>query len=317
MELERHTQLMYTSCGWFFDEISGIETVQIIAYAGRVLQLAAKLFGEPGAALEAEFLEILARAKSNVPEIGRRRRSLSPLRHRHAHRPRTGRRPLRHQLHLPHLSRGRRALLLRRPSRQPRDLHLRPRPRRPRPRPRPLPHHRRDAKRSASPSSISATRTSPPPSSAYVPDEPEQLEAFTKFSAEIGNAIRRANLPEVIRLIDRFFGNIVLLAHLALRRRAAPHPQHHPQPHPLRDGRVPPQDLRGPRLPAALPHRIRHRRSARARPRRQLRHQRQPAPRHRGRHLRRRRDRAPAQPRRDRPDRRSTPTCSASPPASA
>ena len=37
---------MYTSCGWFFDEISGIETVQIIAYAGRVLQLAcAKLFG--------------------------------------------------------------------------------------------------------------------------------------------------------------------------------------------------------------------------------------------------------------------------------
>ena len=43
MELERHTQLMYTSCGWFFDEISGIETVQIIAYAGRVIQLACEL----------------------------------------------------------------------------------------------------------------------------------------------------------------------------------------------------------------------------------------------------------------------------------
>ena len=70
LELERHTQLMYTSCGWFFDEISGIETVQIIAYAGRVLQLAAKLFGEPGAALEAEFLRILDLALSNVPEIG-------------------------------------------------------------------------------------------------------------------------------------------------------------------------------------------------------------------------------------------------------
>lgn len=70
LELERHTQLMYTSCGWFFDEISGIETVQIIAYAGRVLQLAAKLFGKPGAALEAEFLEVLRRAPSNVPEIG-------------------------------------------------------------------------------------------------------------------------------------------------------------------------------------------------------------------------------------------------------
>ena len=70
MELERHTQLMYTSCGWFFDEISGIETVQIIAYAGRVLQLAAKLFGEPGQALEAEFLALAERAKSNVASIG-------------------------------------------------------------------------------------------------------------------------------------------------------------------------------------------------------------------------------------------------------
>ena len=70
LELERHSQLMYTSCGWFFDEISGIETVQIIAYAGRVLQLAAKLFGLPGETLEEDFLKTLERAKSNVPEIG-------------------------------------------------------------------------------------------------------------------------------------------------------------------------------------------------------------------------------------------------------
>ena len=70
LELERHTQLMYTSCGWFFDEVSGIETVQIIAYAGRVIQLAAKLFGQPGKDLEAGFLAILAKAKSNVPEMG-------------------------------------------------------------------------------------------------------------------------------------------------------------------------------------------------------------------------------------------------------
>ena len=69
LELERHTQLMYTSCGWFFDDISGIETVQIIAYAGRVIQLANQLFGESAAALETEFLAILARAKSNVPDI--------------------------------------------------------------------------------------------------------------------------------------------------------------------------------------------------------------------------------------------------------
>ena len=70
MELQRHTQLMYTSCGWFFDEISGIETVQVIAYAGRVLQLAAKLFGEPGAALEKQFLDILANATSNIADLG-------------------------------------------------------------------------------------------------------------------------------------------------------------------------------------------------------------------------------------------------------
>jgi len=70
LELERHTQLMYTSCGWFFDDISGIETIQIIAYAGRVLQLAAKLFGKEGEALEEKFLSYLAEARSNVPEEG-------------------------------------------------------------------------------------------------------------------------------------------------------------------------------------------------------------------------------------------------------
>ncbi|HEX4285513.1 MAG TPA: DUF3536 domain-containing protein [Terracidiphilus sp.] len=70
MEMQRHAQLMYTSCGWFFDDISGIETVQVIAYAARVLQLARDLFGEKGTALEAVFLTRLAEAKSNVPEAG-------------------------------------------------------------------------------------------------------------------------------------------------------------------------------------------------------------------------------------------------------
>ncbi len=75
LELQRHAQLMYTSCGWFFDDISGIETVQIIAYAGRVLQLAHKLFSDPvrfgtqASDLEAEFLRILALAKSNSPDF--------------------------------------------------------------------------------------------------------------------------------------------------------------------------------------------------------------------------------------------------------
>ncbi len=65
MELQRHAMLMYTSCGWFFDELSGIETVQVMQYAGRVLQLADQLFS---GSFEPEFLERLELAKSNIPE---------------------------------------------------------------------------------------------------------------------------------------------------------------------------------------------------------------------------------------------------------
>ena len=70
MELQRNALLMYTSCGWFFDDISNIETEQVIAYAGRALQLARALFGEPAVALEKRFVERLADAKSNKPEFG-------------------------------------------------------------------------------------------------------------------------------------------------------------------------------------------------------------------------------------------------------
>ncbi|UJX41183.1 DUF3536 domain-containing protein [Desulfovibrio sp. JY] len=66
MELQRHAMLMYTSCGWFFDELSGIETVQIIQYAGRVLQLAEQLFS---LSYEPEFLDRLEQAKSNIAEL--------------------------------------------------------------------------------------------------------------------------------------------------------------------------------------------------------------------------------------------------------
>jgi alpha-amylase/alpha-mannosidase (GH57 family) len=70
MEMQRHAQLMYTSCGWFFDDISNIETVQVIAYAARVLQLAQQLFGEQVVALEPAFVARLAEAKSNIPSAG-------------------------------------------------------------------------------------------------------------------------------------------------------------------------------------------------------------------------------------------------------
>ncbi|HWK30893.1 MAG TPA: DUF3536 domain-containing protein, partial [Terriglobales bacterium] len=68
MEMQRHELLMYTSCGWFFDEISGIETIKVIEYAGRVIQLTGELFNDEG--LEPGFVGRLEAAKSNLPEVG-------------------------------------------------------------------------------------------------------------------------------------------------------------------------------------------------------------------------------------------------------
>jgi alpha-amylase/alpha-mannosidase (GH57 family) len=67
LELQRYAMLMYTSCGWFFNDISGLETVQNLKYAGRLLDLMRDL-GLP--LPDAEFIELLAQAKSNVPKHG-------------------------------------------------------------------------------------------------------------------------------------------------------------------------------------------------------------------------------------------------------
>lgn len=67
LEMQRQAMLMYTSCGWFFSEISGIETTQIMKYAARAMQLS-KNFSKKD--LEKRFLEILSEAKSNFPEFG-------------------------------------------------------------------------------------------------------------------------------------------------------------------------------------------------------------------------------------------------------
>ena len=67
MEIQRHAMLMYTSCGWFFDELSGIETVQVMQYAGRAIQLGEKIFGT---SLEGPFKRILSKAQSNLQEYG-------------------------------------------------------------------------------------------------------------------------------------------------------------------------------------------------------------------------------------------------------
>ncbi len=62
LELQRNRMLMYTSCGWFFDDLTGIETLQILGYAARALQLAFRF----EAGLMSEFLRELAPARSNV-----------------------------------------------------------------------------------------------------------------------------------------------------------------------------------------------------------------------------------------------------------
>ena len=207
MELERHTQLMYTSCGWFFDEISGIETIQIIAYAGRVLQLAAKLFGPPGVALEARFLEILARAKSNLPEFGNGaeiyRRYVVPLRigleQVGAHfaissifriYPEDGELfcfDVRRDAHEA-FSSGRSRVALGR-------AHIRSR-----------------ITEEAEEICFAVLHLGDQNLSAavrrFATTDPTEVAAFTAFSAEVGAAIARANVPEVIRLIDRFFGSL-------------------------------------------------------------------------------------------------------------
>ncbi len=67
LEMQRHAMLMYTSCGWFFDELTGIETVQVIQYAGRAVQLAQKLFGDHR---EQEFVNRLRQARSNIQGFG-------------------------------------------------------------------------------------------------------------------------------------------------------------------------------------------------------------------------------------------------------
>ena len=59
--------LMYTSCGWFFDDIAGIETVQVMKYAGRVIDLMTDVGITPP---RAAFLQKLAEARSNHPEVG-------------------------------------------------------------------------------------------------------------------------------------------------------------------------------------------------------------------------------------------------------
>lgn len=63
LEIQRHAMLMYTSCGWFFDEISGPETVQVMEYASMSMQRTREILG---LSLEPMFVFDLEKAPSNV-----------------------------------------------------------------------------------------------------------------------------------------------------------------------------------------------------------------------------------------------------------
>lgn len=66
LEMQRHSLLMYTSCGWFFDDISGIEAVQILQYACRAMQLGNEVSGND---FEPTFKDILEKAPVNAKEF--------------------------------------------------------------------------------------------------------------------------------------------------------------------------------------------------------------------------------------------------------
>jgi len=67
LEMQRHALLMYTSCGWFFADLAGLETLQVLKYAARALQLGQNFTSEN---LETPFLQHLEPAVSNLPAAG-------------------------------------------------------------------------------------------------------------------------------------------------------------------------------------------------------------------------------------------------------
>jgi alpha-amylase/alpha-mannosidase (GH57 family) len=68
LEAQRQAMLMYTSCGWFFHDLAGLETVQVMRYAARAKDLLTELGEDPPAC---EFLATLEKAESRHHGDGR------------------------------------------------------------------------------------------------------------------------------------------------------------------------------------------------------------------------------------------------------
>lgn len=67
IEAQRHSLAMYTSCGWFFDDLAGLEAVQLLRYAARAMDCLDEIDEEPPLP---ELLEVLSQARSNVAGEG-------------------------------------------------------------------------------------------------------------------------------------------------------------------------------------------------------------------------------------------------------
>ena len=67
LEMQRSALLMFASCGWFFSDLAGIETIQLMRYTARVMDLQSQLGLEPP---QKRFLDLMSEAKSNEPEKG-------------------------------------------------------------------------------------------------------------------------------------------------------------------------------------------------------------------------------------------------------
>lgn len=65
LDMQRNAMLMYTSCGWFFDDVSGIEVIQIMQYASRAIQYVEEL---QDSYLETKYLKRLEEAPGNIYE---------------------------------------------------------------------------------------------------------------------------------------------------------------------------------------------------------------------------------------------------------
>jgi uncharacterized protein DUF3536/glycosyl hydrolase family 57 len=67
LELQRATLLMYASCGWFFDDVAGLEGLLVIRLGAHALDSIAQLGGKPPTR---QVLDVLSQAKSNRAEAG-------------------------------------------------------------------------------------------------------------------------------------------------------------------------------------------------------------------------------------------------------